>query len=118
MSTLVKLETHLHTSEVSQCGRIPAREMIRRYHAAGYGAVVVTDHFLPGRFHSRAARETFLTGYRLAAQEGAALGLTVLPGMELRFAGGDEDAYVDNYLGFGLVEDAFRAWPQLSLLRP
>ena len=36
----------------------------------------------------------------------------------IRLAGGDEDAYVDNYLGFGLVEDAFRAWPQLSLLRP
>lgn len=36
----------------------------------------------------------------------------------VRLAGGDEDAYVDNYLGFGLVEDAFRAWPQLSLLRP
>ena len=53
MSTLVQLETHLHTSEVSQCGRIPAREMIRRYHAAGYGAVVVTDHFLPGRFRGR-----------------------------------------------------------------
>lgn len=36
----------------------------------------------------------------------------------IRLAGGDEDAYIDNYLGFGLVEDAFRAWPQLSLLRP
>ena len=99
MSTLVRLETHLHTSEVSQCGRIPAREMIRKYHAAGYGAVVVTDHFLPGRFRCRAAREAFLTGYRLAAQEGEALGLTVLPGMELRFAGGDED-----FLVYGLTE--------------
>ncbi len=106
MSDLVKLETHLHTCEVSACGKVPAREMIRLCRDAGYGAVVVTDHFLPGKFQSAAARDAFLTGYRLAAEAGAALNLTVLPGMEIRFSSGDED-----FLVYGLTEDAILRLP-------
>lgn len=106
MNDLVKLETHLHTCEVSACGKVPAQEMIRLCLEAGYRAVVVTDHFLPGKFQNAAARDAFLTGYRLAAEAGAALNLTVLPGMEIRFSSGDED-----FLVYGLTEDAILHLP-------
>ena len=32
----MKLDLHVHTSEVSGCGRVPAAEMARLYHEAGY----------------------------------------------------------------------------------
>ena len=33
---MFKTETHLHTSEISPCGKISAKEMVKRYHEAGY----------------------------------------------------------------------------------
>ena len=106
MDKLIKLETHLHTCEVSGCGMVHADEMMRLHHAAGYYAVVVTDHFLPGSFENRAARASFLTGFRLARAAGEALGMTVLPGMEIRFASGPED-----FLVYGLTEESILSLP-------
>ena len=42
---MYKTEPHLHTSEVSLCGKISAEEMIKLYSKAGFSTVFVTDHF-------------------------------------------------------------------------
>ena len=33
-----KVDTHVHTCEVSRCGHVPGAEMARLYIQAGYGA--------------------------------------------------------------------------------
>ncbi len=91
MDDLCLFETHLHTSEVSGCARVPAREMIRMYADAGYAGVQITDHFLPGRFGGIQERKAFLRGYYEALDEGIKRNLIVLPAMELRFADSLED---------------------------
>ena len=102
----VKTEFHLHTAETSTCGMVPGREMIRLCADKGFGGVIVTDHYLPGSFERPETREQFLAGYRQAKQAGDALGVTVLPGMEFRFASADND-----FLIYGMEEQDFAALP-------
>ena len=49
---MYKIETHLHTAEVSLCGRIRARDMVSRYYEAGYSTLFITDHFQPNSIDS------------------------------------------------------------------
>lgn len=41
-----KVDTHVHTCEVSRCGHVPGAEMARLYIQAGYDAILITDHFI------------------------------------------------------------------------
>ncbi len=104
---LIKTEFHLHTAETSPCGKVPARELVRAFAAAGYGAMVVTDHYLPGMFESRETRGLFLKGYREARAAAEGMEFTVLPGMEFRFAAADND-----FLIYGMEEADFPALPE------
>lgn len=97
MSERVLLEVHAHTKESSRCGWLPAREVISALHAAGYGAAVITDHYLHGERTDAASREQFLEGYRQAREAGEALRMVVLPGIEIRFKDKIED-----YLVYGM----------------
>ena len=99
-------ETHLHTSEVSPCARVPAAEMVRLYQEAGYSGILVTDHLYQPILDSfgcadwHAAMDRYLLGYRLAKEAGEKAGLNVLLGAELLPDGG-----ANEYLLFGLTED-------------
>ena len=44
-SNRMKIEMHAHTSETSPCGSVPADTAVREYARAGYGGMVITDHF-------------------------------------------------------------------------
>lgn len=107
MSARVLMEVHTHTKEVSPCGWLSASEVIDALHAAGYGAVVITDHFIPGERSSVEKREHFLSGYRAAKEAGEKYGITVLPGMEIRFATRPED-----YLVYGMEEGDILGLPE------
>jgi predicted metal-dependent phosphoesterase TrpH len=87
------LEAHAHTAEVSPCGKLPAAAVVAALAARGYGAVVITDHYLPGQRENRGARAAFLAGIQ-AAREAAPAGFAVLPGLEMRFRQGPEDFLV------------------------
>ena len=91
-SGAVLVETHAHTAEVSDCCRLPAKETVRAVAERGYGAVVITDHNVPGRTRTAKQCARFARGYELALRAGERLGVTVLPGMELRF---DSEGYND-----------------------
>ena len=113
-------ETHFHTMEVSSCGRVPAAEGVRRYHAAGYDGIVVTDHYTEGFFGDMPADtswrdklDQYLTGWRAARDAGGVLGMTVLLGLELRFAGSNND-----YLVYGATPALLEAHPALYTLSP
>lgn len=102
----ILLEAHAHTSETSACGRLPAARLVESLQALGYGAVVITDHYLPGQRNTRAAREAFLEGYRAASRAGREKGMVVLPGMEIRFQSHEED-----FLVYGMEEEDILSLP-------
>ena len=110
----VLLETHAHTAEISMCSELSAAQLVRLVAEHGYGAVVITDHFLAGQTETLAQRNAFARGYRLALAAGEAWGIAVLPGMELRFAGEG----VEDYLVFLPDPELMVSLPGLTAMTP
>lgn len=100
----IKIELHAHTAEVSDCGRLSAKELIRLFARAGYAAVVITDHLYTNwraELPMNKRVDAYLKGYRAAKAEGEKRGVHVLLGVEARIKPlGDED-----FLVYGLSED-------------
>ena len=101
-----KIDTHVHTSEVSTCGKMTAAEMVDAYRRAGYDAIVITDHLIleqikPQQLKPYEIVEQQLRGY-LAAVAAAKGDIDVLLGAEIRFTSGHED-----YLLLGLDEQKY-----------
>ena len=120
MKKKFKLEPHMHTAEISSCGRIPAAELATRCHLLGYDSIVITDH-LNQEYVSRFSHEDdwdtimdhFLSGYKTAKKHGSEIGLNVLLGAEIQFMVNDNE-----YLLYGLDEEFLRSNPFLHLLDP
>ncbi len=102
-----KYDVHVHTAEVSSCGKVMASELVRLYREAGYCGVVITDHYYDGFFNSlgdigwEEKVDRFLLGFHIAREEGEKIGLSVIPGIEIRFTENPND-----YLVYG-VDEAF-----------
>lgn len=102
---MYKIELHMHTRYGSDCGQMDEKALVDGYLKAGYGAVVVTDHFCRDSFDymgikprdKAACLERFLEGYRRVAAEGAARGLKVYRGAEVRFDGSMNDYLLLGY---------------------
>lgn len=45
---MFRVDTHIHTSEVSPCGKLTARETVEGYRKAGYDAICISDHLNRG----------------------------------------------------------------------
>lgn len=105
---MYKIETHMHTKHVSRCGWLTAQELVEGYLEAGYGAVVVTDHYNRITYDLLGVDPAgpgdrltpFLEGWRLMREAGDKLGLRVFRGAEVRF---DESA--NDYLLYGWRDD-------------
>ena len=107
----MKIDLHVHTSEVSSCGRVPAAEMARLYHKAGYDAIVITDHLIAGKNQEMPMPERvswYLSGYRAAKAEGEKLGLTGCRILEPKAA--------DGTIGGGMVGELPEAMPKERFL--
>ncbi len=102
-------DTHVHTAEVSFCGKVPAREMVELYIKAGYSGFVMTDHYNRYSMERHGAKtdeervEAFMKGYRAAKAFGDTVGFDVLFGMELALTGANNE-----YLLYGITEAFFR----------
>lgn len=121
-----RIETHAHTSVVSPCGRLSPDELVARYCAAGYAALVITDHFVSSLPVFRGVRRwnervnAYFSGYRLAREAARGTQLRVLPGLEvtldtvpgvdLLVYGADEPAVADTPNLYALDPHDFRAW--------
>jgi hypothetical protein len=109
-------DTHVHSSDVSTCGRVPAAEVVRRYAERGFNGFVLTEHINHSTFGKMESASWddkmthFLTSYRIARETAASVDpdFTVLLGAELRIDGFDND-----YLLFGLTEAFLRRHPDL-----
>ena len=121
---MFRYELHVHTSECDLAAQASAAELVRRYHEAGYDGMVITDHYfslfydwfaaeLVGADHRR-TMERRLRGYYAAREEGERLGMTILPGAEVRF---DHSPYgVNDFLLLGCDEEFFLTAPRLNEL--
>ena len=111
---MFKTETHLHTAEVSLCGKKRAAEMVHAYLAAGYSTIFISDHFQKntlddlGDISWEEKVSIFLHGYYHAKKAGDAAGLTVLPALEVCFT----DA-PNHYLVYGITREILCAYPEL-----
>jgi predicted metal-dependent phosphoesterase TrpH len=111
---MYKIDMHVHTAEVSACGRVHAHEAVKLYKKAGYDAIVITDHYTKaffddlGQLDWEEKVESFLSGYQAALEAGSEIGLNVLLGMELRF----QDSFND-YLVYGIDEGFLKENPEL-----
>ncbi|HHW47563.1 MAG TPA: PHP domain-containing protein [Clostridiaceae bacterium] len=112
-----KYDTHVHTSEVSPCGKVNALELVKLYKAAGYDGLVVTDHYCDEYFYSldglswEEKIDMYLSGYRTALAEGQRIGLEVILGIELRFSENEND-----YLVYGIDESFLKKYKELYKL--
>jgi predicted metal-dependent phosphoesterase TrpH len=98
----ILMETHLHTKTGSSCGLVSPGEIPDLYKKAGYGAIVVTDHYYKKTIneYSKSA-DAWLEGYRKVRRAGKEAGIKVFLGMELRLDSID----VDDFLVYGLDEE-------------
>ncbi len=121
---MFRYELHVHTSECDLVAQASAAELVCRYHDAGYDGMVITDHYfslfyewfaaeLAGADH-RTVMARRLKGYYAAREEGEKLGMTILPGAEVRF---DHSPYgVNDFLVLGCDEEFFLTAPRLNEL--
>lgn len=92
----MKWELHVHTAQGSLCSRVPAGEAVVRHAEAGFGGMVITDHYNLANVAGRPGTpleqaQAWLEGYREARRTGEALGLTVLFGAEVTLSGSAND---------------------------
>lgn len=105
---MYKFDTHVHTAEISGCARLTAVETIKLYSEKKFDGVVITDHYTEDFFRRRrhlpweAQIADYLRGYRNALVYGETIGMTVLPGMELRLRGSSNE-----YLLYGMDLDLY-----------
>lgn len=112
----MKIDTHTHTSGVSFCSEVSPEEFAAAYRNAGYGAVILTNHY--SRIYMFRYGDTwekqieiYLGEYRKAKAAGDALGLPVLLGAEVAIST-PESPYIE-FLLYGIDEDFLRANPCL-----
>jgi predicted metal-dependent phosphoesterase TrpH len=111
------VQMHLHTSETSRCGEDNACDMMNACKRAGYGLVVVTDHFMNANIRVSFGMtwpekvEALMKGYSAAKAEGDRIGLTVLFGWETYTKGPE-------YLTYGLGEAFLLKNPGIDRLPP
>lgn len=115
----MKIDLHVHTSEVSRCGKVSAAETVRLYKQAGYDAIVITNHFEAGTadYHAQQGRPDFFQvysdGLKLAQEAGEKEGLLVLGGYELRFT-----CNINDYLVYGMPDELAKGYRDLFTLSP
>lgn len=97
---MYKIETHLHTSHSSPCGKVEAEEIVRLYHEKRFSGIIVTDHFF--RYTCKPHCwdipynkffDVFMEGYRQLCRAAQPYGIKVYKGAEVRF-----DENVNDYL--------------------
>ena len=115
---MFKTELHCHSSDISDCARVDADCIIKKYTEAGYSSLVLANHFNTFTLNRWGAKswEEFVRMYVGAYEklkEKASGKLNILLGMELRF-----DMNVNDYLVFGVSEEFLLNNPGILTMNP
>lgn len=106
-------DLHVHTKESSECGELPAREIVDLYREYGYSGFVVTDHCIPRYVKKYPTLADMVAvqrdGYLAAKEYGDSVGFQVFYGCELRFT----EAAQTDFLVYGAPSDYFVTHPKL-----
>ncbi len=105
-------EMHLHSSDVSMCGKVDRKEQIDFYKGLGYNGVFFTDHFWRGNCKIRDLEwqervRIYKECHESAREYGKSVGVDVFFGFEL--AEGRSD-----FLIYGIDTDYLTAHPELE----
>lgn len=115
----MKIDLHIHTTGFSNCGQLSAAEIVSLYRAAGYDAIVITNHFnrISLKWFQGNGGGDYLESYFGTVDQAAALGrkcgLTVLGGFELRF-----DCNANDYLVYGMSKEQCRDFENIFAMTP
>ena len=112
----MKIDTHTHTSGVSFCSEVSPEEYVQRYRDAGYGAVLLTNHY--SRLYMFRYGKTwdeqikiYMAEYRKAKEAGDKIGLPVMLGAEVAIST-PKSPYIE-FLLYGADEEFFLSHPSL-----
>ncbi|MBR2905880.1 MAG: PHP domain-containing protein [Lentisphaeria bacterium] len=99
----MKIDLHVHSKEISSCGKLSVEEIVDIYAGTDYDAIVLTNHFNTETANRLETGETgdfdeiYFETYEKAFLYGKEKGLLVLNGYEIRFDGSSND-----YLVYGM----------------
>ena len=116
---IMKIDLHVHTSEISMCGKLSVKEVVEQYAAQKYDAIVIANHFNTATEQGYINRggSDFYKAYhdtvRLGVELGRQSGLLVLGAYELRF---DNDP--NDFLVFGMSEELCRDHKKIFAMTP
>ena len=85
------IDPHIHSAEISPCGKVNAARLISLYKNAGYQGLIITDHlstYCPifrEKMSWKEKIDLFFTGYDLIKKIGENAGLVILSGFEITF---------------------------------
>lgn len=112
----MKTDTHTHTSGVSFCSEVTPEEYARLYREAGYGSVILTNHY--SRMYMFRYADTwdeqikiYLNEYHKAKEAGDRAGIPVWLGAEVAIST-PQSPYIE-FLLYGADEQFFLANPCL-----
>ncbi len=91
-----RIELHAHSHPVSPCSEVTVSELVDIYHAAGFDALVLTNHFMASAGGCSDV-SAFLDDYERACQYARQYSMKVYLGVEVRFAENNND-----YLLYGV----------------
>ncbi|MBE6936563.1 MAG: NUDIX domain-containing protein [Ruminococcaceae bacterium] len=93
-----RIELHAHTSPVSPCSEVTAREVMETYYRLGYSAVTITNHFTHREdMTTEDYVDWYLADFEAARRHGEEIGIRVYLGAEIRF-----DENHNDYLIYGV----------------
>ncbi len=109
------LETHMHTSQSSACGRGAPEEMVLAYKQAGYDGIIVTDHFMNGNscidrsLPWEEQVDRYCLAYEKAKQCGDEIGFSVFFGFEFNYL-------TTEFITLGVGKDWLKAHPEIMTI--
>lgn len=115
---MYKYDLHVHTSEVSACGKRTSQEIISDYAKLGFDGVVITDHLFQENFNKMGNLswcdkiDLQLLGYKNAKKKGDELGVKVFLGIELDIP----LPYKLELLVYGITEEFLKEHENFHLL--
>lgn len=114
----MKIDLHVHTSEISGCANLSAEETVRFYAQAGYDAIVITNHYAAyNKYGFEKNGRDFMKEYEACYEHAKAMGdqygIKVFCGYELRFNRTDND-----FLVFGLTPELARDCDTIFQMSP
>lgn len=109
------IELHAHTKENSACGHVGIVDLIEKYRAKGYDAVVITDHLNDWTVGIKDADkdwdgfvDKFYSPVREGREYAEKYGMRIFFGCEMRFENDEND-----YLVYGITPELLKANPDI-----